>query len=111
MTGNKNFEIRDVREGTGIYQPAFIDVLIGNVLVKGIEVYLDDNENPRIKFPVHEIKTRYGISEIEIVTISKELRESIVSELMDNFEEQICPKLTNGIKPIEKNGYHEFLPR
>lgn len=38
MTGNKNFEIRDVREGTGIYQPAFIDVLISNVLVKGIEV-------------------------------------------------------------------------
>ncbi len=111
MKDNKIFEIRDLREGTGISQPAFIDVLVGNVLVKGIEVYLDENENPCIKFPVHEITTRYGKSEIEIVSISKDLRESIVSELMDNFEEQIFPKLNNGINPLGKNGYHDFLPR
>ena len=111
MTGNKIFEIRDLRKGTEISQPVYIDVLIGNVMVKGIEVYFDDNENPCIKFPVHEVTTRYGKSEIEIVSISNELRENIVSELMDNYEEQIYPNLNNGLKPPGNNGYHEFLPR
>jgi len=111
MANIKNIDIRDIRDGTGRYQPAFVDVLIGDVLVKGIEVYLDKDENPQIKFPVHEVPTRYGKSEIEIINIPGEIRESIVSELMDNFENKICPKLSNGIDQGTEKIYNDFLPR
>ena len=110
MSGNKSFDIRDLRKGTGKFQPAYIDVLIGDVLVKGIEVCLDDNENLFIRFPVHEVSTRYGTSELEIISVPDPLREHIVCELMDNFEDQISASSDKKFGN-SNNGYHEFMPQ
>ena len=109
MTNEKRFYISEFREGTNTYQPAYVDVQIGNVLVRGIEIFLDENENPQIKMPEQKVITRYGASEIEIVTISEELKEEIVNELIDNYVDKLCPATKYNIRNQESDNFVELF--
>jgi len=109
MTNTKGFYISEFREGSNTYQPAYVDVQIGSVLIKGIEIFLDDNENPQIKMPEQKVITRYGETEIEIVTISEELREEIVNELVDNYVDKLCPTPKYNISHHDSDNFVELF--